>query len=75
MTSFFNQYLSKIQNLVLNYLLPTLNNLISLVVDVLLVVTINYFPVWKIANYADSYWFLYSNKKITYEVITQLNQK
>ena len=55
MTSFFNQYLTKLQNLFLNYLLPTFSNLISLVVDVLLVITINYFPVWKIANYADSY--------------------
>ena len=55
MTSLFNQYLAKLQNLVLNYLLPTFNSLLNLVVDVLLVVTINYFPVWKIANYADSY--------------------
>lgn len=23
---------------------------------------------WKISNYADAYWFLYSNKKVIYEV-------
>ena len=30
--------------------------------------TINFFFNWKISNYSDSYWFLYSNKKSIHEL-------
>lgn len=29
---------------------------------------LNYFFQWKISNYADSYWFFYSNKKSIHEL-------
>lgn len=29
---------------------------------------LNYFFIWKLSNYADSYWFFYSNKKSLYEL-------
>ncbi len=35
---------------------------------------INYFFNWKIANYGDSYWFFYSNKKSLHE-LRHLNKK
>ena len=30
-------------------------------------ITVNFFFIWKITNYADNYWFMYANKKLTYE--------
>lgn len=29
---------------------------------------LNYFFQWKVSNYADSYWFFYSNKKSIHEL-------
>lgn len=28
----------------------------------------DHFYFWNVSNYADAYWFLYSNKKVIYEV-------
>ena len=40
-----------------NFFLKKLNNLLGL-----------YFSLWKVANYSDVYWFLFSNKKTLYEL-------
>lgn len=29
---------------------------------------LSYVTFWMVSNYADSYWFLYSNKKVIYEL-------
>ena len=75
MTFWMTYYLNLVNQVVYNFFLPRLLNLINLLGDITLFFMLKYFPVWKVSNYADAYWFLYSNKKITYEVITQLNQK
>lgn len=41
-----------------------------LIADLFFVTLFNYFSFWKTSNYADGYWFLYSNKKLLYETLT-----
>ena len=64
-----------IQSFYNNYLFLNLSNIYNLFNDIFTYFTLTFFSMWKVANYADAYWFLYSTKKITYEVIHQINQK
>lgn len=41
-----------------------ISNILSIVLDKFV---LRNFYLWKTSNYADSYWFLYSNKKTLYE--------
>ena len=60
-----NIFLYKIQPLLLIYL--------TIIIDMTTNSILTSGTFWKVANYADSYWFTYSNKKSIYEVITQNN--
>ena len=41
---------------------------INFISNLIKIFFLNYLFCWKITNYGDSYWFLYSNKKSIYEL-------
>ena len=48
-----------------NFYLPFIYSIFKNVKNL---VFLNYFFNWKVSNYGDSYWFLYSNKKALHEL-------
>lgn len=58
------QFLSKMLNIFSFTLLPFIYFLLSYLKNIKNYTLLNFFFFWKTANYADAYWFLYSNKKI-----------
>ena len=48
--------------------LPSLSFYLDYVSKICNVYLLSYLTFWMVSNYADSYWFLYSNKKVIYEL-------
>ena len=46
----------------------------QLTLDILSFLSIRSGVFWKVANYADAYWFLYANKKVLHETLIQLKK-
>jgi hypothetical protein len=58
LSKFFNEFtLTPVIHFYLKYLPSLFTQFIS-----------NHFYFWNVSNYADAYWFLYSNKNVIYEV-------
>jgi len=56
-------------------ILPTISTHISFLFDALNSLRISAGVFWKVANYADAYWFLYSNKKVLHETLIQVGNR
>ena len=75
MTSYLNIFGNFINKILTFLVLPSIFNYAVLTIDVLNSLRICIGVFWKVANYADAYWFLYSNKKILHENLVQVGSR
>ena len=74
MTSFIQLTFQRLVKLLAFYIIPSVGNVYNLFSDLITFLSIQNGVFWKIANYADAYWFLYANKKVLHETVIELNK-
>jgi len=57
-------FFGKVRKLTLTSILPIINFFTHSVSTLAFYATYNYGFSWKVSNYADAYWFIYSNKNV-----------